>query len=192
MDLSAPVWQLQAELLNYQKQLKEIETKLREPNADQNELQGIAADIRDIIAAYKEMLLSKGIQIENINSTLLQNNSYPKKEQRHSGANNGPTVKPVTKKPKKSKGRKEEALKERVQSWQQFHSKYGARRKSIFQSPEEGSRTRVGFQGSPGTLTAIPELSCTLKEFGTSSNLVATQKSVCHKFCFFSQKWLKL
>ncbi|GJQ11564.1 hypothetical protein GpartN1_g3355.t1 [Galdieria partita] len=157
MDLSAPVWQLQAELLKYQSQLKEIELKMNEPNAEKSELEGLAADMRDIISAYKEMLLSKGVKLENMENSVLQKNVLVKKEQNQSGANPGPTLKTIAKKPKKSKGRKEEALKERVQSWQQFHSKHGARRKSIFQSPEEGSRTRVGFQGSPGTLTAIPE-----------------------------------
>jgi len=143
MDFSVPVVQLQAQLLEYQSQQKEIERKLQQPDTDQSELQGLLDDIKEIIAAYKEVLQSKGVAT----STVEQDKKKPV-------SSAPPTLKGITK--KKSKGRKDQALKERVLSWQQFHSKHGARRKSIFQSPEEGSRTRVGFQGSPGTLTAIP------------------------------------
>lgn len=154
MDFAAPIWQLQQQLVQYQSQLEEIEKKLKE--SETTELQELARDIREIITAYKEVLQSKGVAIgkccfvcgflwlpfveENGQQNMLQ------KERQTTGYNK-PIMKPVTKKARKSKGRKEEALKERVASWQQFHSKHGARRKSIFQSPEEGSRTRVGFQG---------------------------------------------
>lgn len=56
-----PVVQLQAQLLEYQSQQKEIERKLQQPDTDQSELQGLLDDIKEIIAAYKEVLQSKGV-----------------------------------------------------------------------------------------------------------------------------------
>eukprot|EP00871_Galdieria_phlegrea_P003583 jgi/Galph1/4225/GphlegSOOS_G2894.1 len=160
MNVSAPVWQLQSELVKYQSQLFEIEKQLKSKSDSTEELEALSKDILDIIAAYKEVLRARGVSEEALNAPAEAGHASE-----HKASKPAPSSKrqpkaaqtTITKKTKKSKGRKEEELRERVNSWKQFHSKYGAKRESIFRSPDEGSRTRVGFQGSPGTLTVIPE-----------------------------------